>query len=235
MKKLDICLSPTLLPLYELSGKTVVVADIFRATSSMVTAFAHGIARIKPVADVDECRALRDADYLTAGERNGIKVTTFDCGNSPYDYQRESIRGKSLAMTTTNGTQAIELAKHASELLIGAFLNLEALAEYLAIQDNDVLVVCAGWKGHVNLEDTLFAGALLDLLAGHFSAESDAALIAQVSYQTAQNNLLDFLSKSSHVGRLQNLGRQEDIAFCLQHNQYRVVPYLQEDHLVVAQ
>ena len=222
-----------MLSLYDLSEKVVVVVDIFRATSSMVTAFAHGIARIRPVADVDECHTLRNSDYLTAGERNGIKVEAFDCGNSPFDYQHASIRGKSLAMTTTNGTQAIELSKGASSLLIGAFLNLSSLAKSLVAQEHDVLVVCAGWKGHVNLEDTLFAGALLEQLSHHFSGESDAALTAQVLYQTAQSDLPGFLSKSSHVGRLQNLGRHDDIAFCLQHDQYDVVPYLKEDHLVI--
>ena len=232
MKQLDVCLSPELLPLYDLYDKTVVVVDIFRATSSMVTAFAHGIARIKPVADLADCRALRGQDYLTAGERNGIQVEDLDFGNSPYDYQQPTIDGKSLAMTTTNGTLAIERSKMARQLLIGAFLNLGALADQLSKQPYDVLIVCAGWKGHVNLEDTLFAGALSDRLSSGFQINSDAALAAQVLYQSAQSDLAGFLSQSSHVARLRKLGRQKDITFCLQTDVYPIVPYLRGDHLV---
>lgn len=234
MKNIDVCLSPELLSLYDLAPQTVVVVDILRATSSMVTAFAHGVAKIKPVAHPDACRALRRAGYLTAGERNGVTIEDFDLGNSPVDYQQGTLRGKPLVMTTTNGTQAIEQSRTARRLVIGAFLNLRAVADYLVEQDHDVLVVCAGWKGHVNLEDTLFAGALINRLEAHFQVASDAALAASVLYQAAQSDLTEFLSQSSHAQRLVRLNIQRDIAFCLQVDRYEVVPWLKGDHLVVG-
>ena len=233
VRTIDVCLSPPLLPLHDISEKTVVVVDILRATSSMVTAFAHGMSRIRPVAHIDECLELQRQGYLTAGERDGIKITEFDFGNSPLDYRQTSFEGKSLAMTTTNGTLAIEQSKAASQLVIGAFLNVSAVADFLKQQIHDVLVVCAGWKGHVNLEDTLFAGALLDSVSPQIQAGSDAALMAKTIYHEAQPDCLAFLSQSSHVQRLTNMGLMGDIAFCLQQDTYSLVPQLQGSDLVV--
>lgn len=231
---IGVCLSPALLHLHDVTDKTVVVVDILRATSSMVTAFAYGVQKIMPVSEVEECQTLQSLGYLTAGERNGVKVASFNFGNSPFEYQRDDIRGNSLAMTTTNGTQAIEKAKAARRLVIGSFLNLSATANCLEREKDDVLVVCAGWKGHVNLEDTLFAGALVDRLSSHFQAADDATLAAVVLYQAAQPDLAAFLSRSSHAQRLVRLKGQRDIDYCLQIDQYDVVPQLHEKYLIVS-
>ncbi len=234
VKTIDVCLTPELLPQHDLSDQTVVIVDILRATSSMVTAFAHGVERIRPVAHPEECRTWRTQGYLIAGERDGKKIADFDLGNSPLEYQPDRMQGQSLAMTTTNGTLAIEMAKGARQLITASFLNLRAVVNFLTAQETSVVVVCAGWKGHVNLEDTLFAGALVDQLRSHFQAGSDAALMASVAYQAAQHDLLGFLSQSSHVRRLQQLGRQEDIAFCLRESLYEVIPVLKADCLVAV-
>ena len=232
VKTIDVCLTPELLSQHDLSDQTVVIVDILRATSSMVTAFAHGVKRIRPVAHAEACRSWRAQGYLIAGERDGKKIADFDLGNSPLGYQPDRIRGQSLAMTTTNGTLAITRAKEARQLIIGSFLNLNAVVNFLKDQDTSVVVVCAGWKGHVNLEDTLFAGALIDRLREHFCVGSDAALMAEVVYQQAQPSLLDFLSRSSHVQRLQQLGRQEDITFCFRESLYETIPILEGDCLI---
>ena len=208
------------------------VVDILRATSSMVTALAHGARQIRPVAQVEACLALQPQGYLIGGERDGQKVAGFDFGNSPLEYQQSDWQGQSLAMTTTNGTLAIERSKTASQLIIGAFLNLTAVADYLRQQSEDVLVVCAGWKGHFNLEDTLFAGALAEHLSGHCTLSGDAALMAHHLYQCAQPDLSSFLATSSHGQRLQSLGAQSDIDYCLKVDQYAVVPRLEGGHLV---
>ena len=223
------------MPLHDVTDKVVVVVDILRATSSMVTAFAHGMAKIKPVASTEECLLLQRQGYLSAGERDGRKIERFDFGNSPFDYQQDTIRGQSLAMTTTNGTLAIEDSKKASQLVVGGFLNISAVANFISKQNSDVLVVCAGWKKHVNLEDSLFAGALFDHLTSHFQVGNDAALVTEALYHQAQPDFETFLSRSSHVQRLANLNIQRDIAFCLQVDQYSVVPQLQGDHLVVLE
>ena len=232
MKTIDVCLTPELLFQHDLSHQTVVIVDILRATSSMVTAFAHGVARIRPVAHPEACYVWRERGYLIAGERDGQKIADFDLGNSPLEYQSDQVAGQSLAMTTTNGTLAIAKAQGARQLIVGAFLNLSAVVDILKTQNTSVVVVCAGWKGHVNLEDTLFAGALADQLQSHFRMGSDAALMASVAYRAARPDLLDFLSQSSHVQRLQRLGCQPDIAFCLRESLYETVPVLSDDYLV---
>ena len=162
MRTIEVCLTPELIRQHNLKGKVVVVVDIFRATSCIVTGLANGVKSIRPVAEVEETMALGKQGYIMAGERGGQKVDGFDLGNSPYDYQDESLKGKKVAISTTNGSQAILKSQGASQILIGAFLNLESLTEYLLQLPQSIVIHCAGWKGTPNLEDTLFAGALID-------------------------------------------------------------------------
>jgi len=229
---LDVCLSPELLHLYEVKERTVVVVDIFRATSCMVTALAHGAACIKPFADLEECLEAVKEGFETSGERNGQKVDGFDRGNSPFEYMGESIKGKKIAFTTTNGTQAIEKSKQAKNLVIGSFLNLKSVSNVIGELGDPVLIVCAGWKGRVNLEDTLFAGALAENLLDHFTLEDDAALVAINLYRSAKTDMEGFLKNSSHVKRLARLNVVKDISFCLTADQYQVVPILRSGLLV---
>lgn len=233
MPLLDVCFSPEMIQLYELKGRIVVVVDILRATSSMVTGFAHGIEKIIPVSKLEECREYGRQGHLMAAERDGKKAEGFDFGNSPFSYMAGELRGRTLAMTTTNGTHAIQLSKEADQVVVGAFLNLSSVAAYLQEQQKDVLVVCAGWKGKFNLEDTLFAGALAHKLQATFTPENDATLAAWHLYETAKNDVEGFLSQSSHVQRLQHLDIFKDITYCLQLDVYDVVPVLEGDCLVV--
>ncbi|MCW5910025.1 MAG: 2-phosphosulfolactate phosphatase [Cyclobacteriaceae bacterium] len=232
MKTIDVCLSPELLHLYKLEDRTVVVVDILRATSCMVTAFAHGAERIVPFASQEECLQMKTRGYITSGERDGKKVEGFDKGNSPFEYMGFEVAGKKIAFTTTNGTQAIEKSKSAREIIIGSFLNLSSITKYLLFSHNNILVVCAGWKGKVNLEDTLFAGALVERLKNHIEPDCDAPLAAQRLYNLAKDNMVEFLSTSSHVKRLQRLNIQKDIEFCLTPDQYTVIPKLVRGELV---
>ena len=178
MKSVATCLSPQMLPLYNVEDKIVVVVDILRATSSMVTAFAYGAASITPVPTLAECRTLKNQGYITAGERGGQKVDGFDLGNSPFEFMDHQLNGKDLAFTTTNGSQAILSVINAKSIVLGAFLNLSATADFLINQNNAVLILCAGWKGKFNIEDTLYAGALANLLSKQYQPEDDATLAA---------------------------------------------------------
>ena len=234
MRTIDVCLSPDLMHLYDVSDKTVVVIDILRATSCMTTAFAHGIDSIKPFADLAECQAMKPKGYFTAGERNGEKVEGCDFGNSPFEYMKEEVKGIKIAFTTTNGTQAIAKSAGAREIIIGSFLNLTAVVNYLKNGSNNVLAVCAGWKGKVNLEDTLYAGALVEQLKDHIKPDCDAPVAAQQLYNVAKNDLVKFLSTSSHVQRLARLNIHKDIEFCLTPDQYIVVPMLIDGQLSLA-
>ncbi|HEV8515359.1 MAG TPA: 2-phosphosulfolactate phosphatase [Cyclobacteriaceae bacterium] len=233
MKTIDVCLSPELMHLYDINDRTVVVVDILRATSCMVTAFAHGVESITPVANLEECLKMKTKGYVTSGERDGKKVEGFDKGNSPFEYTGEEIRGLKLAFTTTNGTQAIEKAKGAKEVIVGSFLNLTAVVRYLLLGENNVLIVCAGWKGRVNLEDTLFAGAVVEKLKDYLGPDCDAPLAAQHLYNVAKNDMVKFLEQSSHVRRLNRLNIHKDIEFCVTPDLYKVLPRLQKGVLVI--
>lgn len=233
MNNIDVCLTPELLELYPIEGKIVVVVDILRATSCMTAAFAHGVKEIIPVSEVEACKALQAKGYLAAAERNGEKVEGFDFGNSPFSYMTDDVKGKTVAVTTTNGTVAINKSKAAEEVIIGSFLNKKAVVDYLKTQDKDVLILCAGWKGRVNLEDSLYAGAVVDELQDSFVYEHDSAMMAHVLYQNAGKDRLAFLANSSHFKRLKKLNIQKDIEFCLtSDDNYDVIPVLKGDRLV---
>lgn len=220
--------------LYSVADRSVVVVDIFRATSCMVTALANGVISISPFAKLDDCLAMKMQGYDTAGERDGKKVDGFDHGNSPFEYMVDEMKGKRLAFTTTNGTQAIAKSLGAREIIIGSFLNLSAVAAHLKESGNNVLIVCAGWKGKFNLEDTLFAGALVDLLEGDYVPECDSPIAAKHLYLAARNDMKAFLSNASHVKRLAKLNVFKDIEFCLTPDVYNVVPILREGLLTIS-
>ena len=232
-KKIDVCLSPELLNLFNLQGKIVVVVDVLRATSCMITALAEGVQEIYPVASLDECQSLKNKGYLTAAERGGQQIEGFDLGNSPLSYLNKAYAGKKVAVTTTNGTLAItKSAPYAKEVIIGSFLNLTTLADYLRTQPEDVLVLCAAWKGKVNMEDTLFAGALISKLAEEYELECDAPLASKTLYEAVKNDLYGYMQQASHARRLSRFGVEEDIRFCLKADQYTVIPVLKGDVLV---
>ncbi|HYG39880.1 MAG TPA: 2-phosphosulfolactate phosphatase [Cytophagales bacterium] len=232
MKKIDVCLSPELLHLYSLEDQTVVIVDILRATSCMVTGIAHGVESLIPVATIEECKFHQCNGLIAAAEREGKKIDGFEIDNSPFSYMNPELKGKTIAMTTTNGTLAITKSLGAREILIGAFLNISALVKHLAAQQNDVLVVCAGWKGKVNLEDTLFAGALVHKLKNHLKYACDAPLLAETAYLSARENIFEYLKSSSHFNRLKKLNVMKDIEFCLKSDVYEVIPVLKESKLV---
>ncbi|WP_040664574.1 2-phosphosulfolactate phosphatase [Nafulsella turpanensis] len=232
-KKIDVCLSPELLNLYSLDGKIVVVVDVLRATSCMVTALSEGVSRIYPVASLDECQALKGKGYLTAAERGGQQLEGFDLGNSPLSYLNRAHEGAKVAATTTNGTLAItKSAPFAKQVIIGAFLNLSAIASYLRSRSEDVVVLCAAWKGKINMEDTLFAGALVDRLSGEYELECDAPLAAMSLYNCIKGDLYGYMQQSSHARRLSRFGVEEDIRFCLEQDKYTLIPVLEGDELV---
>ena len=233
MRHVDVCLTPELLNLYEHKGAVVVVVDILRATSCMTTALANGVKAIKPVATLEECEHLQSAGWVGAAERNGEKAPGFELGNSPFSYMNDALQGKKVAMTTTNGTLAIDRASKAKEIVIGSFLNISSLVTYLKEQENDILILCAGWKGKVNLEDTLFAGAVVERLKDDFEVEHDGSLAANALYNIAKEDYNAFLKNSSHARRLGRLNIRKDVEFCLTEDVYDVIPVLNRDRILV--
>ncbi|RSK45702.1 2-phosphosulfolactate phosphatase [Hymenobacter perfusus] len=224
---LDVCFSPELLPLYDLRGKVAVVVDVLRATSSIVTALAQGVTHLVPFSELDACRAQAAAGYLTAAERDGRQAEGVDLGNSPFGYLDGvvPVRGRAVAITTTNGTRALHLSAAADEIVVGAFLNLGAVADHLCHLNKDVVVVCAGWKGLFCLEDTLFGGALAARLQTDFDTTgSDATLAALDLWRAAEPDLAGYLLQSAHVRRLNSLEAHKDMEFCIRQDEYNLVP-----------
>jgi len=239
MKKrnIQVCMTPKLFSLYADKKSIVVVVDVLRATSSMCIAFEKGVKRMIPVSKVEEALEYRntDEDYILAAERNGKPVKSFDFGNSPQVYLDMDVKGKTVVMTTTNGTKAINIAKKDHEVIVGSFLNLDAITQWLKERDRDVIIFCAGWKDKFNLEDTLFAGALVSsLLETHlYNDACDAAQAAKFLWDRSKDDLYGFLENSSHRNRLAKLNIDSDIHFCLKLNQTKKIPVLKGDFLVV--
>lgn len=232
--KLEVCLTPALIPLYKVEDYIVVIIDVFRATTSISYGIENGAEAIIPVSQVEECSAYLEKgfDYLLAAERNGEVVAGFDFGNSPFSYTKEKVAGKTIVLTTTNGTHALHLSRKAKKIIAGAFINLTAVCNWLKQQNDNVLLVCSGWKNNFNLEDTLFAGAVVEQLKGHGFVVDDPAIAANDLYQLAKDDLDGYLKKTSHSERLKALGIEADIEFCLKVDLTTAIPILDEDRLV---
>ena len=232
-RKIEVCFTPALLPIYNISNAIVVVIDIFRASSSICYGIDNGAEAIIPVATVEECKSYESKGYLLAAERDGKVVDGFDFGNSPFAYAGEKVNGKTIVLTTTNGTHAINESKKAAyQVIIGSFLNLTAICDYLKTQDKDVFLLCAGWKNKFNLEDTLFAGAVVYQLKDENYFLDDASVAADDLYRLAKDDLSAYTSKTSHSERLKKLGIEEDIKFCLNVDITSTIPVLKDGRLV---
>ncbi len=231
-RNLEVCLTPALLHLHDFTNSIVVVIDIFRATSSICYGIENGAESIIPVATIEACESYRHSEYLLAAERNGEVVDGFDFGNSPFSYTEDKVSGKTIVLTTTNGTHAINMSRGAHKIVIGSFLNLAALCDWLKVQPNDVLLLCSGWKDKVNLEDTLFAGGVVHYLREENYSLDDAGIASEDLYILAKDDLNTYLKKTSHSERLKKLGIEEDIKFCLNLNITKGIPVLDGERLV---
>ncbi len=234
-RKVEVVFSPALFPVYfQNNDCTVVVIDVFRATSAICAAFESGIDSLIPVATLEEAIKFKQDGFLVGAERNAEVVEGFDFGNSPLTFRKGDYKDKSLVLTTTNGTRAVEMAKPASKVVIGAFTNFSALCDYVEKEDKDVLLLCAGWKDRFNLEDTLFAGAVAQRISQNerFRGLSDSSIASINMYERAKDDLYGFLGESSHRKRLSRLNMEEDIIYCLTLDQSDIVPVLEGDMIV---
>ena len=232
-------LSPALLGLYDITSSVVVIIDVLRATSTIATALYNGAKEIIPVDSVNECiRIGRQIEAITAGERDGKVAEGLQYGNSPFEYPQSFIGGKTLVLTTTNGTKLLHMALHngAYEIITGAFSNLDAVCNHLIKQNKPVLLACAAWKDRVNIEDTLFAGAVINKIKEHFSINCDASQIALGMYQEASDDLYEYMKskEASHYKRLTSFGLEKDIRHCLTNNTANVLPLYKEGVLLKA-
>lgn len=233
---LEICLSPALLDLYDLKDTIVVVIDIFRATTTMSVAMANGAASIYPFKKVEECLAFKKQkpDVISAGERNGIIVEGMDKGNSPAEFSVDIINDKSLALTTTNGTKILHMSMAAEEIVIGSFVNIDNVVAYLKKKNQKVLLACAGWKDKVNMEDSLFAGAVASALKNDFHIQCDSSKMCMDLWSLTDkgNRLYEVLKGSSHYNRLSGFGAHKDLVICTSLNTHPCLPVYQDGKII---
>jgi 2-phosphosulfolactate phosphatase len=231
-------LSPALVHLYDLSNSIVVIIDVLRATSTIATALYNGARSVIPVDSVGRCMELgKQIEGITAGERDGKIAEGLEYGNSPFEYPREFIEGKTLVLTTTNGTRLLHMAleKGAREIVTGSFPNLSAVCEHLVKLQKNVLLGCAAWKDKVNMEDALFAGAVISRIGDQFDINCDSSHISEAMYEKGKKDLFGFIRKNnaSHYHRLANYGLEKDIRYCLETDVANVLPVYEEGKLVL--
>lgn len=231
-------LSPALLHLYDVRESIVVIIDVLRATSTIATALYNGAKAVVPVDSVPHCIELgRQLGGITAGERDGKVAEGLVYGNSPFEYPRSFIEDKILVLTTTNGTKLLHMALNngAPAIITGSFPNLGAVCDYLVKEKRNVILGCAAWKDRFNIEDTLFAGAVIARIKDHFSINCDSSQMAEGLYQEGKADLYEFMKQknASHYHRLTGYGLEKDIRYCLTADGANVLPIYRDGKLVV--
>lgn len=223
---------------YDLHGKTAVVIDTLRATSTIVAALYNGAMAVEPKTDIasawQRAAEFRPGEYLLGGERDSIKVDGFHNGNSPREYVDEVIRGKTLILTTTNGTVTIQQAMAAERVLIAALVNVGVTMEEVVCLQNDLVLCCSGTRGHFSLEDFVTAGAMIAHLRelGVEIQGDDRVLAAMLLYDRYKTDLVELMSCSQNGIRLVEIGLLEDIVFCAQKDRLPLLCYFDGERIL---
>jgi len=233
-RKLETCFSPALFESGENHDSIVVIVDILRASSAICTAFANGAAAIIPVADVSEAKDYKARGYLLAAERDGYVLDFADFGNSPFNFTKDKVEGKTIVYSTTNGTGIINLASSAYMTVVGSFLNIGALTQWLIKQERNVLIFCAGWKNRFNIEDTVCAGAIAEKLmkSNLYSTVCDSTLAAMDLWSLARPDLPGYIEKAAQRTRLRDKKLDDCIEFCLTSDYTDKIPVMKNGVLV---
>ncbi|TYP93812.1 2-phosphosulfolactate phosphatase [Fodinibius salinus] len=216
----------------DLRDKTVVMIDVLRASSTMVTALHHGAKGVIPVGNMDEAgkisRNLDSESFLMSGEKNGVKIDGYDLTNSPLEHAADVVTGKTVILNTTNGTKAIDRADHADKILVGSFLNLDAVVKHLQDEKNEIVLVCAGWRGRLSFEDLLCAGNIIyELCSGNLSnTAADGAKVAFGLYEKFADDIENSIMSSNYAERLEGIVSKDDISYCCQRNELQNLPAL---------
>jgi len=215
-RNIEVCFTPAIFDSFRNPKAVVVVVDVLRATSAICAAFMNGASQIIPIGTVEEARKYKNNGYLVAAERDGFVLDFADFGNSPYNFTPERVKGKTIVYSTTNGTQAIQMASTCYKVAVGAFLNLTALSNWLVEQDRDVIVFCAGWKNRFSLEDTILAGAIVEKVLEHsqYQTVCDSALASLDLWSLAKPDITGYIDKAAQRSRLRSNGLDNVIEYC---------------------
>ena len=232
--RLEVCLSPAIYDKHADDHNIVVIVDILRATSTICAAIHNGVKSIIPVATVDEAREMKQQGYMVASERDGYVLDFADFGNSPFNFTPEIVGGKEIVYSTTNGTRCIHLASHSKAVVIGSFLNISVLTNWLIQQDAPVLIFCASWKDRFSLEDTVYAGALAERLMNSekFETICDGVTASIDLWSLAKNDLFAYMQKAAQKSRLASKGLDDCIEYCLTDDLCPVIPIFQDEKLI---
>lgn len=233
-RKLETCFSPALYEPEANSDSIVVVIDILRASSAICTAFANGAEAIIPVAEVDEARQYKTRGYLVAAERDGYVLDFADFGNSPFNFTKELVEGKTIVYSTTNGTGILNMASSAYLTIVGSFLNISAIVKFLAENERNVLLFCAGWKNRFNIEDSVCAGAIAAqmMASGLYDTKCDSTHAAIDMWSIAEHDLTGYIEKAAQRSRLRDKKLDDCIDFCLTPDFTQKIPVLKNGVLV---
>ena len=234
IKNLETCFAPGLYRPEENVNSIVVIIDILRASSAICTAFANGAASILPVAVASEAKEYKSKGFLVAAERDGFVLDFADFGNSPFNFTREKVEGKTIVYSTTNGTSIINQASSAHMIAVGSFLNLTALTGWLIRMERNVTLFCAGWKNRFNLEDTVCTGAIATLMmeTGNFATICDSTHAAMDLWSQARNDLPGYIDKAAQRSRLRDKKLDDCIGFCLTIDYTDKIPVMKNGFLV---
>ena len=226
MHQITVCFTPAQFSYYQYEGCNAVAIDILRATTSICTAFMNGAKEIIPISSVDELKTYAGTEHIIAAERDGVKLDFADVGNSPCYFTEELVNGKTIAYSTTNGTHTINLAAKCHSVVVGAFTNISALCRWLEAGERDVFLLCAGWKGRFNLEDSIFAGAVAQKLidTGKFTTICDSALAAMDLWSLASLDLTGYIKKAAQNERLRKINSDDAIPYCMEFDLTDIVP-----------
>lgn len=231
MKRIQLTLTAQSIPDH-FSADISVVIDVLRASSVITTALACGTPYIIPASSIEEAQKLseRYPDALLAGERQAVRIPGFDLGNSPIEH-RQQRSGKPIILTTTNGTLTLSRVLHSGKILIGSFLNINAVLDYLKSLKGDLIhLACAGTNGAFSLDDFLMAGGLVaDLQKEGYQAD-DAGLAAGLLYENNRKTISEILQNCHHYQILKSKGFDEDLAFCLSENQFENIGVVEHKH-----
>jgi 2-phosphosulfolactate phosphatase len=221
-----------------LAGATVVVIDVVRASTTIVTALAGGARAVVPVGSPEEARARArtwvDGPVLVGGERGGSPPAGFDCGNSPAEYTPERVAGRTVIFTTTNGTRALLAVEGARRVSVGGFVNAAGVARWAAADPADVLLVCAGERGRFCLEDAVCAGLLVAHLEQANGALTDSAQAARALWTRYGGDLPAMLADATWARALVAQGRGSDLPLCVALDVHDVVPVALQGALVAV-
>jgi 2-phosphosulfolactate phosphatase len=234
LRKLETCFSPALYLEDDYVNSIVVVIDILRSTSSICTAFANGTTAIIPVADISIAKEYKSKGYLVAAERDGFVLDFADFGNSPFNFTKEKVEGKTIVYSTTNGTGIIDSASSSYMTVVGSFLNISALTKWLIKQDRNILLFCAGYKNKFNIEDSIFAGALAEKLTeiNKYSNICDSTLAAIDLWSLARNDIRGYIEKTEQRTRLREKKIDDSIDYCLTPDITDKIPVMKNGILV---